>query len=692
LRKSVGKELAELHKDVYDLLNSNTISLGTDFKISFGSGKYFFELQDNIDSVFEFLNENSAELNTVSEAYYKLILDGYNDAVFTSRKFIESEQRRIETEINLLHNQINYEVKNEVDSIWNDVILKTEAYSKVKETYFFFQSTYLEFASIEKKAKEIENQLGINLSAFKNPYEALLPVLERETKTRLKEQLNLLLSESQIESKVKNEITLLHGKVDQLVFENTHEYIETFQKLEDAIIEQTVTLYLKVDAEKQKILSEIEGKKKQLQQLEVQLKDFLKSKIQELENQIIESNKELIDAYQHGEQAVIDAQRKIQTFRDNLKQLRAINKKEVRYTWKTNKFDDVNLGILKFIKGKQKQTELKVDIKNTINFDITSFPPHITSIDTETNSILSNFSINFLSILSIEFDNVSFVGGSAVKEKFDVAIRDVRFEGPLNFVQAFQSYLKTIDKGLRFDISATGALLGYELHLPDITGGAFNFVNWKLVMDLRLPFKAGVPMRIYLGLNTPQEMGLVTGAIWGGRGCLLIGLEPKRGIVYILLIIEVGVVLYLNIGVAEGIVYIFAGIYIKKEYDKVELKGYLTCGGALNILGLITASVTFYMGLQGNGNYLEGYCTISYEIKICAFVKISISMSMYKRIYGSPDNSQRSDSSNQLSTTGLTQKYLLGSTTSTNENLDIEPNEIKISDSEWNKYFAAYYN
>jgi hypothetical protein len=67
-------------------------------------------------------------------------------------------------------------------------------------------------------------------------------------------------------------------------------------------------------------------------------------------------------------------------------------------------------------------------------------------------------------------------------------------------------------------------------------------------------------------------------------------------------------------------------------------------------------------------------------------------MSMYKRIYGSPDNSQRSDSSNQLSTTGLTQKYLSGSTTSTNENLDIEPNEIKISDSEWNKFFAAYYN
>src|SRR5205085_1364671 len=113
-----------------------------------------------------------------------------------------------------------------------------------------------------------------------------------------------------------------------------------------------------------------------------------------------------------------------------------------------------------------------------------------------------------------------------------------------------------------------------------------------------------------------------------GRGCLLFGLEPKRGIVSILLIIEAGAVLYLSIAdIAKGMVYIFVGIYIRKEYDKIELKGYLTCGGVLDILGLITASVTFYMGLQGNGNYLEGFCTISYEIKIAAFITISVSMS-----------------------------------------------------------------
>nr|MBK9651816.1 hypothetical protein [Bacteroidota bacterium] len=109
------------------------------------------------------------------------------------------------------------------------------------------------------------------------------------------------------------------------------------------------------------------------------------------------------------------------------------------------------------------------------------------------------------------------------------------------------------------------------------------------------------------------------------------------------------------------------------------------------------------MGLQGNGNYLEGYCTISYEIKICAFVKISVSMSMYKRIYGCPDNSTSNNTSNpsqnlvantnSLLGNGMTLKHSNSTTNnSATQNMDIKRNQFKYSESEWDEFFESNFN
>ena len=166
----------------------------------------------------------------------------------------------------------------------------------------------------------------------------------------------------------------------------------------------------------------------------------------------------------------------------------------------------------------------------------------------------------------------------------------------------------------------------------------------------------------------------------------------------ILLVLEFGGVLLLNIGVADGDVYLFAGIYIRKDYGNVQIKGYLTCGGSLNILDLVTATVTFYLGLEGNGKYVEGYCTLSIEIKIAAFITISVGLSMYKRIYGSSDNTQSPDQTNaQEDADTMAARNLRVSAPATARkalapvNNDIPHNSIN-KDIDWKQYFDANFH
>ena len=101
----------------------------------------------------------------------------------------------------------------------------------------------------------------------------------------------------------------------------------------------------------------------------------------------------------------------------------------------------------------------------------------------------------------------------------------------------------------------------------------------------------------------------------------------------ILLIIEFGGVILLNIGVARGFAFLFAGFYFRKENNVVSIRAYLVAGGSFRIAGLITASVTFYMGLEGNGHTLQGRCYVQYSFKI-GLLELSFLLTFKKQIAG----------------------------------------------------------
>jgi hypothetical protein len=90
----------------------------------------------------------------------------------------------------------------------------------------------------------------------------------------------------------------------------------------------------------------------------------------------------------------------------------------------------------------------------------------------------------------------------------------------------------------------------------------------------------------------------------------------------------------MDIGVASGGAYIMAGIYFKKAGEEVTLEGYVRCGGHLNVLGIISISIEFYMGLiyQSSGT-VKGRASLEVQISIL-FFSVSVTLTVEREFAG----------------------------------------------------------
>ena len=103
----------------------------------------------------------------------------------------------------------------------------------------------------------------------------------------------------------------------------------------------------------------------------------------------------------------------------------------------------------------------------------------------------------------------------------------------------------------------------------------------------------------------------------------------------------------MDVGVASGAAYLYAGIYFKLEKNTSEsfdvtLEGYVRCGGHLSILGLIKISCEFYLGityeLKDGKSRVWGRASLKVEIEII-FFSITVSVEVEKTFAGSGDSS-----------------------------------------------------
>ena len=259
---------------------------------------------------------------------------------------------------------------------------------------------------------------------------------------------------------------------------------------------------------------------------------------------------------------------------------------------------------------------------------------------------LNDFAINFVDIIEVNFKLLSFRAKTGEKMDASAEIEKVNFLGPLSFVSTLADYLpSSSNPGFvdppSVDVSTDGVTVGYTLGLPPIAVGVFSLQNVGLSAGLSLPF-VDKPSSLSFAFSERHNPFLLTVSLFAGGGFFSIALGPGN-IQMIEASLEFGGNISIDLGVASGGVYVMAGIYFKYDNTdsskKIDVTGYFRCGGALEILGIISVSVEFYLGLSygtdshGAENKIWGQATLTVTVEVLFFSK-SVHLTVEKTFAG----------------------------------------------------------
>jgi len=250
---------------------------------------------------------------------------------------------------------------------------------------------------------------------------------------------------------------------------------------------------------------------------------------------------------------------------------------------------------------------------------------------------LEQFAIELAKVVRVEFKEFRFESVNGKKPDVHVVVSTVKFLAPLDFVNTIADslHLNNFSDPPFLDIGPQGLTVGYGLMLPTVGVGAFSLLNLALGARLNLPF-TGDPMRLRFNLSEREKPFTVSIAPFGGGGffALSVGMD---GVEIIEASIEFGGAVAIDLGVAAGGVYIMAGVYFKLVLagkGESQLTGYVRAGGSLMVLGLITISMEFYLGLSYSDGKAWGECKISVKVDVTLF-SVSVTVSMRKTFAGS---------------------------------------------------------
>jgi hypothetical protein len=240
-------------------------------------------------------------------------------------------------------------------------------------------------------------------------------------------------------------------------------------------------------------------------------------------------------------------------------------------------------------------------------------------------------------LISIHFSQLKFTTKTGSKPNVDIDINEVKFVGVLAFVNTLKDYLKLGSTGPSIDIQPTSVTAGFSIPIPTIGVGVLTIQNIAFGAGVTVPF-TGKPARARFNFSEREDQFLVTVMGLGGGGFFAISLGLD-GLEILEMGIEVGASVALDLGVASGEVHALAGFYYRLEKgtpDKCEIDGYVRLGGSVNVLGIASVSVEFYLGLKYQSepdNELWGQASLTVEVEVLCFSK-SFSFSVERRIAG----------------------------------------------------------
>jgi hypothetical protein len=254
---------------------------------------------------------------------------------------------------------------------------------------------------------------------------------------------------------------------------------------------------------------------------------------------------------------------------------------------------------------------------------------------------LVDFDLNLIgdreaALMKLTFRRVAFHAGSSGKPEVDVVFGGIGFLGPLGFVDRLRELIPFdgFSDPPFVDITPEGVTAGFDITLPNVSVGVFSLENIALGADARVPF-LGDAMTVGFHFCSKDAPFRLTVMCIGGGGWLGLRASPK-GLVLLELGLEACASLSIDLGVASGSVSIAVGVYLRLEADKGLLTAYFRIRGEVDVLGLISASITLELSLTYHfeTGKLIGRASLVVEIEIL-FFSASVEISVERKLAGS---------------------------------------------------------
>jgi hypothetical protein len=246
-------------------------------------------------------------------------------------------------------------------------------------------------------------------------------------------------------------------------------------------------------------------------------------------------------------------------------------------------------------------------------------------------------------LVQLEIASVTFKAERGKKVDVSVQLGKIEFLGILAFVNRLQEFipLDAFNDPPNLRVVTTpnpGVDVGFSLGIPTIGLGIMTMQNVSLGASVYLPF-GDAPLNFHFAFCERQQPFILTVSLFGGGGFFAMDVGVDK-VVMVEAALEFGASIALNLGVAQGQASIMAGFYFQKAGDKFTLTGYFRASGSLSVIGIITVSLVFYLGLsyesKGLGEHagtLWGQATLTVKIEIL-FFSTSVGVSMEREFAG----------------------------------------------------------
>ncbi|WP_067540234.1 LysM peptidoglycan-binding domain-containing protein [Nocardia crassostreae] len=239
-------------------------------------------------------------------------------------------------------------------------------------------------------------------------------------------------------------------------------------------------------------------------------------------------------------------------------------------------------------------------------------------------------------LMSMRFGRLGFRVSTGRKPEIDVVFDKLEFLGPLTFIEKIRQLIPFdgFADPPYVDISTEGVTAGFDLALPSVAVGVFSLENISLAADCRIPF-LGEAVTVGFGFCSKESPFRLTVMCIGGGGWVALRLSPAK-----MVVLEMGLEacasLNVDLGVASGSVSVSIGVYLRLEDKKGQLTGYFRIRGEVDVLGLISASITLELSLtyQFDTGKLVGRASLTVEVEVL-FFSASVEITCERQLAGS---------------------------------------------------------